>query len=126
RHITTFRELIILPKGGMIIDNPGMRELQLWSEDEDINQVFDDIEILSRQCKFSDCTHTNEPGCAVKNAIRDGKLDLRRYEHYLKLKKELKFLSIKQNGMARVAEKARGKNISKYAKVVGKLKTREY
>ncbi|HNZ86973.1 MAG TPA: ribosome small subunit-dependent GTPase A [Methanofastidiosum sp.] len=126
RHITTFRELIILPKGGMIIDNPGMRELQLWSEDEDINQVFDDIEILSRQCKFSDCTHTNEPGCAVKNAIENGGLDLRRYEHYLKLKKELKFLSIKQNGMARVAEKARGKNISKYAKVVGKLKTREY
>jgi len=125
RHITTYRELIMLPKGGMIIDNPGMRELQLWSEDEDINQVFDDIEILSRQCKFSDCTHTNEPGCAVKNAIENGGLDLRRYEHYLKLKKELEFLSIKQNGLTRVAEKTRGKNISKYAKVVGKLKTRE-
>jgi len=126
RHITTYRELIMLPKGGMIIDNPGMRELQLWSEDEDIDEVFDDIEVLSGGCKFRNCTHINEPGCAVKKAIENGDLDLRRYQHYLKLKKEIEYLSIKQNQMTRVTEKARGRNISKYAKVVKKLKTGNY
>ncbi|KYC45498.1 MAG: GTPase RsgA [Candidatus Methanofastidiosum methylothiophilum] len=121
RHITTYREMFMLPNGGMIIDNPGMRELQLWSEDGDVSDVFSDIEALSQNCKFSDCTHINEPGCAVKNAIENGKLELRRYQHYMKLKKEIEYLSIKQNEMTRITEKLRGRGMSKKIKLIKKM-----
>ena len=126
RHITTFREMLMLPNGGMIIDNPGMRELQLWSDGEDVNDVFLDINALSKNCKFSDCTHVNEPGCAVKNAIKTGFLESRRYEHYLKLKKEIEYLSIKQNEMRRVTEKARGRGMSKKIKLIRKMRADKY
>ncbi len=126
RHITTYREMFMLPKGGMIIDNPGMRELQLWSDDEDISDVFSDIEAFSHNCKFSDCTHINEPDCAVKNAIENGELELRRYQHYIKLKKEIEYLSIKQNEMTRVTEKARGRGMSKKIKLIRKMRSDKY
>ncbi|HNU62810.1 MAG TPA: ribosome small subunit-dependent GTPase A, partial [Methanofastidiosum sp.] len=126
RHITTYREMFMLPNGGMIIDNPGMRELQLWSDGEDVSDVFSDIEALSENCKFSDCTHLNEPGCAVKNAIENGELELRRYQHYMKLKKEIEYLSIKQNEMTRITEKARGRGMSKKIKLIRKMRSDKF
>ncbi len=106
RHITTYREMIIFPNGGMIIDNPGMEKIQLWSKDDGLNDVFEDIKEIAHHCKFTDCNHKSEPGCAVKDALDKGDLDLRRYTHYLKLRKEVEFLSIKQNQMARRTKKA--------------------
>jgi len=126
RHITTYREMFMLPNGGMIIDNPGMRELQLWSDDGDVSDIFSDIEALSENCKFSDCTHINEPGCAVKNAIENGELELRRYQHYMKLKKEIEYLSIKQNEMTRITEKTRGRGMSKTIKLIKKMRPDKY
>jgi ribosome biogenesis GTPase / thiamine phosphate phosphatase len=87
RHTTTHRQLIILPQGGMLIDTPGMRELQLF-DGEGISAVFSDIEDLSAQCRFRDCKHESEPGCAIRKAVSTGEIPAKRLEHYLKLDKE--------------------------------------
>lgn len=89
RHTTTRRELIILPRGGVVIDTPGMRELGI--ESADLSKTFSDIDELSTECKFHDCTHTNEPNCAVQKAINDGLLSNERLANYVKLKKEAKY-----------------------------------
>ena len=88
RHTTTSRNLIMLPNGAMVIDTPGMRELGMWDAKEGISKTFQDIEELIKMCKYSDCTHTNEPGCKVLEAIENGKLDRERFEQYIKLQKE--------------------------------------
>jgi ribosome biogenesis GTPase len=96
RHTSTRRELILLPKGGILIDTPGMRELGVDSVN--LEQSFSDIDALAQQCRFKDCAHKKEPGCAVRSAIEDGSLSSRRFENYLKLKKEARYegLSSKQ------------------------------
>lgn len=96
RHTTTRRDLICLPDGGVVIDTPGMREVGL--ETADLFRTFSDIEQLTTGCRFSDCTHTNEPGCAIRQAIGDGLLSAERLHSYQKLQKELKYdgLSAKQ------------------------------
>ena len=88
RHTTTHRELITLPNGAYVIDTPGMRELGMWDSGDGIDAAFSDIEELSHGCKYSDCTHTSEPGCAVLAAIAAGSLDISRLESYRKLKTE--------------------------------------
>ena len=93
KHITVQRELIPLSSGGLIIDTPGLRELQLWGDEGDVDDAFHDIEQLSHHCRFRDCQHRKEPGCAIKKAIEDGRLDIARYRNYLKLQRELRFLS---------------------------------
>ncbi|MBI5332368.1 MAG: ribosome small subunit-dependent GTPase A [Candidatus Aenigmarchaeota archaeon] len=98
KHITTYREMIMLPAGGMIMDNPGMREIQLWYKGE--SNAFEDIEELSHGCKFKNCCHETEPGCVVKEALAKGSLDQRRYEHYLKLRKEVKSRPIKYKNVS--------------------------
>jgi ribosome biogenesis GTPase len=120
RHTTTFRELIVLPGGGMVIDTPGMREIQVWGDEEGLKQVFDDIEKLSRICRFRDCSHVNEPGCAVQEAINNGSLEPKRLKSYLKLKREFTYLSDRQTMKASSIEKARWKNISQYARKLKK------
>ncbi len=102
RHTTTHRQLIVLPNNAMVIDTPGMRELGLWNAEEGVSEVFDDIHELTLQCKFTNCLHDNEPGCAVRHALETGELSEERYERYLKLKKEsmyaekkAKFMQIK-------------------------------
>lgn len=87
RHTTTSRQLVALPEGGAIIDTPGLRELQLWDETS-IDKVFQDIEDLVAQCRFNDCEHRSEPGCAIKPAIEEGVLSFDRFERYLKLRIE--------------------------------------
>jgi ribosome biogenesis GTPase len=89
RHATTSRELKLIPTGGAVIDTPGMRELGL--ESVNLNRAFNDIEELSKNCKFKDCQHDNEPGCRVKKAIEEGTLDEERLLSYKKLKKEAKY-----------------------------------
>lgn len=89
RHTTTHRELFLLPQGGILMDNPGMRELHLWGEEEDLSESFTDIEGLAVGCKFNDCAHNSEPGCAVRAAVERGELSGSRLENYRKLKDEL-------------------------------------
>ncbi|MBI4979493.1 MAG: ribosome small subunit-dependent GTPase A [Spirochaetes bacterium] len=120
RHTTTFRELIFLPDGGMVIDTPGIREIQIWGEDEGLEQVFDDIKVLAENCRFRDCSHVNEPGCAVREAVESGTIEQKRFENYLKLKKESAYLTDRQTMKASAIEKARWKDISKYAKKIKK------
>ncbi len=86
-HTTTHRQLVMLPAGGLVLDTPGMRELQLV-DDEGLGAVFDDLAELAASCRFADCTHAHEPGCAVKQAVADGTLDPVRLEHYQKLQRE--------------------------------------
>ena len=88
RHTTTHRELITLPNGAFVIDTPGMRELGMWDSKEGIEAAFADIEKLSRNCRYADCTHTSEPGCAVRSALEDGMLTAARLASYRKLKTE--------------------------------------
>lgn len=89
RHTTTHRELFLLPQGGILMDNPGMRELHLWGDEDDLSESFTDIEDLAGGCKFNDCAHRSEPGCAVRAAVVDGSLSSSRLDNYHKLKDEL-------------------------------------
>jgi ribosome biogenesis GTPase / thiamine phosphate phosphatase len=118
RHTTTHRELIVLEQGGILIDTPGMRELQLWEADEGLSQSFSDVESLAENCKFRDCIHKNEPGCAVLNAISNGTLDSDRYYNYVKLQKELAYLQRKESQHATLAEKAKWKQLSNNQKKI--------
>jgi ribosome biogenesis GTPase len=89
RHTTTARQLIVLPDGGIVIDTPGMREIGIYSGD--LSKTFEDVEELALRCKFSNCTHTTEPGCVVNAAINSGELSEKRYENFLKLKREIAY-----------------------------------
>ncbi|MGM0838893.1 MAG: ribosome small subunit-dependent GTPase A [Bacillota bacterium] len=113
RHTTTYRELYLLPTGGLVLDTPGMRELQLWEADgATVGQSFQDVEELAEQCYFRDCKHENEPSCAVREAIREGILKEARYQSYVKLQRELAYLERKTNKRAQLAEKDKWKKIS--------------
>ena len=91
RHTTTHRELIMLRNGVMIIDTPGMRELGMWDVTEGLDDAFSDVEKLAQMCRFRDCRHENEPGCAVRKAIENGELSASRFESYKKIKAEAKY-----------------------------------
>ncbi|WMM24972.1 ribosome small subunit-dependent GTPase A [Tissierella sp. MB52-C2] len=96
RHTTTHRQLITLSNGTMIIDTPGMRELALWNTQDGLDTTFSEIEELSRLCKFKDCSHNKEPGCAIKSALTTGELSHDRWDNYIKLQKEAKFAAKKE------------------------------
>jgi ribosome biogenesis GTPase / thiamine phosphate phosphatase len=95
RHTTRRRELLVLPDGGIVIDTPGMRELQLWESDEGMDTAFSDVAALAAECRFSDCSHEREPGCAIRQALADGSLPRERWDSYRKLQRELRALEIK-------------------------------
>ena len=99
RHTTTHRQLIMLKSGVMIIDTPGMREIGMWEISEGLGEAFSDIEELFGNCKFSNCTHTNEPGCAILGSIEDGILDQSRWNNYIQIKREIKFTEDKAGYM---------------------------
>lgn len=96
RHTTTHRQLFVLSSGGIIIDTPGLKELQLWASAADLESSFDDVVGLIRQCRFSDCRHENEPGCAVRQALKSGELSIERYESYLAQRREIRRLDAKK------------------------------
>lgn len=116
RHTTTRRELLFCAAGGMVIDTPGLRELQLWDDDEGLQMTFDVIGTLARNCRYRDCRHQGEPGCAVLEAVSAGTLSMERLSSLHKLQGELARLDRQENPMADLAEKRRWKNIHKSAK----------
>lgn len=93
RHTTSWRELIVMPNGGLVIDTPGMREFQMWLSGEAGQEAFADVEVIAMKCHFRSCSHTTEKRCAVLEALAGGGLTQERYDNYLKLKRELKFLN---------------------------------
>jgi ribosome biogenesis GTPase len=97
KHTTTHRELLRLPNGALLIDTPGMRELQLWSADMGLESAFADVEALARGCRFSDCAHETEPACAVREALESGRLPAARLEHWRQLSRELAWLERRQD-----------------------------
>jgi len=116
RHTTTHRELVLLPSGAILIDNPGMREVGLWGDEADLAGAFGDIEELSRSCRFSDCRHGSEPGCAVRAALQQGTLDAGRYASWRKLQRELAFLAQREDVRAQAAQRQMLKARSKLQK----------
>lgn len=116
RHTTTHRELVLLPNGALIMDTPGMRVLSLWEAESSMEKLYGDIETLVMSCRYSDCTHHNEPGCAVIAAFNEGTLDKKRWDAWLKLQKELKHLERKKEGSLRQEGKKIGKDIAKFQK----------
>jgi ribosome biogenesis GTPase len=113
RHTTTHRELIPLPGGAVLLDTPGMRELQLWADDSTLAGAFPDIEALAGACRFRDCRHDSEPGCAVRAADADGELAPGRLESWRKLQRELRWLARKQDVRLRLEEENRWRSISR-------------
>lgn len=107
RHTTTFRQLFELPGGGLLVDTPGMRELALWGTGEGVDRTFTDIEELAATCRFADCGHEREPGCAVQEALRSGALPADRYESWRKLLREQQRLDLLQDTKAMAEAKAR-------------------
>jgi ribosome biogenesis GTPase len=125
RHITSRRELILLPGGALLVDTPGMRELQLWADEGSLAQAFDDVEDTAARCRFTDCRHEGEPGCAVREAIATGVLEAGRFENYLKQRRELRHLALKQDSRARrQSEKAIGRKMAALMKDVKLRKPR--
>jgi ribosome biogenesis GTPase len=103
KHTTVHRELFILPNGGILIDTPGIRELQLWGTEEELEVNFDDIAELAAKCKYANCRHDHEKGCAVHKALANGLLDKKHYANYVKMKSELTELTIKNTARTRLA-----------------------
>ena len=113
RHTTSHRELVRLPSGGLLIDTPGIREIQLWDVEDGVEETFEDIEELALQCRFRDCRHGGEPGCAVAAAIESGTIDPGRLENYEKMLKERAFQERRTDKAAQLREKERWKKIMK-------------
>ena len=107
RHTTTRRELILMPNGGLLIDTPGMRELHLWDSTEALTEAFEDIDTLAAECRFRDCAHDQEPGCAVRAAVDDGRLEAARFDNYRRLQREGELLRRRRDELARLEEQRR-------------------
>jgi ribosome biogenesis GTPase / thiamine phosphate phosphatase len=125
RHTTTARELVRLADGALLIDTPGMRELGLWADDEGLDRTFDEIDRLATGCRFPDCRHEREPGCAVRAAVEAGTIDAARWESYLKLRRELRYLESKKDEKSRrQTEKKVGRDFAARLKEVKTHKLR--
>ena len=116
RHTTTARELIVFDEGGILIDNPGIREVQMWTDENTLRESFVDVETHARNCKFHDCKHGSDTGCAIRAAVESGELDAERYESFLKLDEEIAELKQRQ--------KRRQMNIERRAKRDHRVKAR--
>jgi ribosome biogenesis GTPase len=113
RHTTTRRELILLPGGGLLIDTPGMRELQLWVADHGLEEAFDDVTSLFGRCRFNDCRHETEPGCAVLDALASGALPQERWDSYRRLERELAALELRLDKQAQSRERRRYRSLER-------------
>ena len=113
RHTTSHRELFRLPSGWLLVDTPGLRELQLWAGGEALDRAFSDIEELAQECRFRDCRHQGEPGCAVARAVAEGSLDEARLANFDKLQREVAYTNRRQDQASALAEKRRWKAIHK-------------
>lgn len=122
RHTTTRRELVAIPGGGCLIDTPGVRELGLWLEPSTLEHAYSDIAGFASGCRFSDCSHTNEPGCAVRAAVVDGQLSAQRLEGYLKLQREAEALELRRDESRRHEARARDRAFGRMVKSAMKIK----
>ena len=125
RHTTTRRELVVLPGGALLIDTPGLRELQLWAGEGDVEAVFPDIEIFAAHCRYRDCTHDGEPGCAVAEAVDAGSLAEARIASFRKLQREQAYLERRQDPVEAANSKHRWKQIHKEVRRMQKERGRE-
>ena len=116
RHTTTHRELLLLPGGAILLDTPGLREIQLWAGDEGLAAAFSDVSALASRCRFRDCRHQGEPGCAVQAAVGSGTLAEARLASHHKLERELRHRRLQADAGLQQAEKARWKAIHKAAR----------
>jgi len=112
KHTTTRRDLIKMPQGGLVIDNPGIREIAFWDCGGGIERTFPEIENLASECRFSDCSHMHEPGCRVIKAVAEGEIVQDRLESFYKMKRELVYLSDRQHKSANLVEKERWKEVA--------------
>lgn len=124
RHTTTSRELYRIRGGALLLDTPGMRELRVWDLDEGLAGAFADIDALARDCRFRDCRHDQEPGCAVRRAVADGRLDPGRLASFAKLRAEAEWMARREDPLARAAEVARTKAAMKSLKHHPKFRRR--
>lgn len=113
RHTTTHRQLFVLPGGGILLDTPGMREMQFWDSEQGLAKTFDEIEALAPSCRFKDCAHGSEPGCAVKAAVEAGTLPADRLESWSKLKKEMNFQARRADPAVAAEEKKKWRALNK-------------
>jgi ribosome biogenesis GTPase len=113
RHTTTHRELLWLPAGGLLVDSPGLREIRLWAGDDGLQATFEDVETLASSCRFRDCAHDAEPGCAVRAAVEEGALAAERFESFRRLRAEVRAQEVRDDPNLRRAEKARWRSIHK-------------
>jgi ribosome biogenesis GTPase len=126
RHTTTHRELIRLPSGALVLDTPGMRELGLLDADEGLSATFEDVEAIAASCRFSDCHHGNEPGCAVRAAIENGELDSGRWRSFVKLQRELAHQERKEDRVAREAYRRQWTAVAKANRARTKAKGKDW
>jgi ribosome biogenesis GTPase / thiamine phosphate phosphatase len=122
RHTTVHRELVVLPGGGLIVDTPGLRSVGLTDVSESLDRVFADVEELAGQCRFTDCEHRTEPDCAVLAAMDSGELSERRWESYVKLGREARWMAMRHDARLRAEERARWKRIHKEVKSSGRIR----
>lgn len=122
KHTTTNRSLILMPQGGMVIDNPGIREIGFWDDTGGLDVAFPEIEELAAKCRFHDCSHTQEPGCQVLHGISTGEIQQDRLDSYQKMKRELAYLSDRQQKSADRIEKERWKGVSLKIKAMKRKK----
>jgi ribosome biogenesis GTPase len=120
QHVTSHRELFVLPGGALLVDNPGIREIQLWGGDESLDRAFEDVALLARSCRFRDCTHRTEPGCAVTAAAESGALSPERLESYRSLERELRYLHLRQDESAQREEKRKWRAIHRELRRAGR------
>jgi ribosome biogenesis GTPase len=120
RHTTTHRELFVLTTGGLVLDTPGMRELQLLVSERGLRETFEEIEELAARCRFTDCGHEGEPGCAIRAALDAGELDPERYRNYRKMEAEMRHAATLQDQRKALDEKARVKRIHRFQRTLNK------
>lgn len=118
RHTTTHRQLVPMSSGGVIIDTPGMREIQIMDVDTSLDKTFTDVETLAKNCKFNNCQHQSEPGCAIREALEDGTLDRGRWDNYIKMKKEIEYFIRKTD---KKAESEYWNKIKKRSKLIKEI-----
>lgn len=116
RHTTSWRQMVVLPSGALLVDTPGVRELALWSADDGVAATFTDVEEAAGQCRFNNCSHGTEPGCAIVAALADGTLDPSRFESWKKLQSELKHHAVRHDARLRADEKRKWVQLTKDGK----------